>query len=67
MDTVPGLHDDGDAEGVEQLLHGQGYLLGQTLLNLKTTTEHLCQTSNLAQSNHLSVLWDVSDMDLSFI
>lgn len=62
---VASLHDDGDTEGIEQLLHSQSNLLGQTLLNLKTTTEHLCQTRNLAQSNHLSVLWDITNMDLA--
>lgn len=65
--SAPSFHDDSDTEGIEQLLHSQSNLLSQTLLNLKTTTEHLCQTRNLAQSNHLSVLWDITNMDLNHI
>ena len=64
LSSLPGFHDDSDTLRVQQFLQGHGDLLGQTLLNLKATTEHFGKAGNLAQTNDLTVLGDVTNMNL---
>ena len=62
--TVPRLHDNSDAQRIQQLLQRHCDLLREALLNLKASAKHLCQSCNFAEPHDLAIFGDVSDMDL---
>lgn len=57
------FHDNTNATGLEDLGDCQGNLLGHTFLDLKSPSEHLCQTSQLGETKHAAVR-DVPNMHL---
>lgn len=60
---VAGLHDDGDALGLEDLHDGVGDLLGEALLDLKATGEHLGDARELGEADD-GIRGDVADVHL---
>ncbi len=60
---VAGLHDDGDALGLENLHDGVGDLLGQALLDLQAAGVHFGDAGELGEADD-GVAGDVADVHL---
>ncbi len=60
---VGGLHDDGDALGLEDVHDGVGDLLGEALLDLQAAGVHLGDAGELGEADD-GVAGDVADVHL---